>query len=177
MAKEKVISSQMIFSGKILKLHVDTVSSTGGVKKTREIIDHSEAMVAVPVDAKGYILLVEQYRLPTRKALLELPAGGIEPGEDVEEAVRRELQEEIGYSPKTVMRMTGFYSAPGYSNEFLHLYLATDLVPARLTAEDTDEIKVIPTAVDKIPELITSGKICDAKTIAGLLFYLKFCKP
>lgn len=176
MAKEKVISSQMIFSGQILKLHVDTVSSPDGVIKTREIIDHSEATVAIPVDAKGNILLVEQYRLPTGKALLELPAGGIEPGEDIEAAVRRELQEEIGYSPKTLMRMTGFYSAPGYSNEFLHLYLATNLVPARLTAEDTDEIEVIPTPADKIPELITSGKICDAKTIAGLLFYLKFCK-
>ena len=75
------------------------------------------------------------------------------------------------------MRMAGFYSAPGYSNEFLHLYLATDLVPARLTAEDTDEIKVIPTPVNKISELITSGKICDAKTIAGLLFYLKYFQP
>jgi len=177
MAKEKVISSQMIFSGKILKLHVDTVCAADGVKKTRELLDHSEAMVAVPVDANGNILLVEQYRLPTGKALLELPAGGIEEGEDVEAAVRRELQEEIGYSPKTVMRMTGFYSAPGYSNEFLHLYLATDLVPARLTAEDTDEIKVIPTPLSKISKLITSGKICDAKTIAGLLFYMKYCQP
>ena len=177
MKKENVVSSQMIFSGKILKLHVDTVCSSDGVKKTREIIDHSEAMVAVPVDAKGNILLVEQFRLPTGKALLELPAGGVEPGENVEAAVRRELQEEIGYSPKTVMRMTGFFSAPGYSNEFLHLYLATELVPSRLTAEDTDEIKVIPTPVEKISDLITSGKICDAKTIAGLLFYLKFCKP
>ena len=92
MAKEKVISSQMIFSGRILKLHVDTVASPGGGKKTREIIDHGEAMVAVPVDAKGNILLVEQYRLPTKKILLELPAGGVEPGEDVEAAVRRELQ-------------------------------------------------------------------------------------
>lgn len=175
MAEEKVISSQMIFSGHILKLHIDTVSGPDGCEKTREIIDHSEAMVAVPVDTKGNILLVEQFRLPARKALLELPAGSVEAGEDIEAAVRRELQEEIGYSPKTLMRMTGFYSAPGYSNEFLHLYLATDLVPARLTAEDTDEIQIIPTPVNKISELITSGKICDAKTIAGLLFYLKYC--
>ncbi len=177
MAKEKVISSQMIFSGQILKLHIDTVSGPDGVKKTREIVDHSEAIVAVPVDSKGNILLVEQFRLAAGKTLLELPAGGIETGEDVEEAVRRELQEEIGYCPKTLMRMTGFYSAPGFSNEFLHLYLAKDLVPARLTAEDTDEIKVILTPASKISELITSGNICDAKTIAGLLFYLKFCQP
>ena len=74
------------------------------------------------------------------------------------------------------MRLTAFYSAPGYSNEFLHLYLATGLVPKRLTAEDTDEIKVVPVSVDKIAGLITSERICDAKTIAGLLFYLKFCK-
>ena len=148
-----------------------------GHSKTREIIDHSEVIVAVPVDAEENVLLVEQFRLPTGKTLLELPAGGIEPGEDVEEAVRRELQEEIGFKPKTLMRMTGFYSAPGFCTEFLHLYLAKDLVPARLTAEDTEEIKVVPVPIEKISELITSEKICDGKTIAGLLFYLKYCQP
>lgn len=174
MSMEKVVSSQLIFSGKILKLHVDTVAAPDGTVKTREIIDHSEAIVAVPVDAKGNILLVEQFRLPARKTLMELPAGSIEPGEDVEAAVRRELQEEIGYFPKTLIRMTGFYSAPGFSTEFLHLYLAKELVPARLTADDTDEIKVLPVPVENISELITLEKICDGKTIAGLLFYLKY---
>ncbi len=176
MAKEKVISSRPIFSGKILNLRVDTVRDPHGHEKTREIVEHAEAVAVVVVDAKGDILLEEQYRLPAGKALLEIPAGGIEPGENPDEAVRREMQEEIGFLPKNIMRLTGFYSAPGFTTEFLHLYLATDLAPSRLTAEDTDEIKVIPTPVEKISELIVSGNICDAKTIAGLLFYLKYCK-
>lgn len=176
MRKEKVISSEPIFSGKIIKVRIDTILDADGHEKTREIVEHSEAMVAVPVDDNGNVLLVRQYRLPTGKALLELPAGGIEPGEAVEEAVCRELREEVGYLPKTVMRMTGFYSAPGFTNEFLHLYLAKDLVPAKLTAEDTDEIEVVPTPLSKISELITSEQICDAKTVAGLLFYLKYCQ-
>lgn len=175
MGKDKVISSKPIFSGKILNVRVDTIVDSRGNEKTREIVEHAEAMVAVPIDKNGDVLLVKQYRLPTGKSLLELPAGGVEPGEDIEEAVRRELQEEVGYLPKTIMKMTGFYSAPGFTNEFLHLYLAKDLVPARLTAEDTDEIEVVPTPVNKISGLITSGAICDAKTIAGLLFYLKYC--
>jgi ADP-ribose pyrophosphatase len=176
LTEEKVISSQLIYEGQIVRLHVDTVRLPGGHEATREIIDHSNCIAVVPVDTEtNNILLVEQFRLPTGKALLEIPAGGIEPGEDVETAVCRELREEIGYLPKTVERLGGFYSAPGFCNEYLHLYLATNLTPSRLHAEDTDSIKVVRVPVEQIPELISSGKICDAKSIAGLLFFLKFC--
>ena len=89
-------------------------------------------------------------------------------------AVRRELREEAGYLPKKVEKLGGFYSTPGYCTEYLYLYLATDLVPSQLHAEDTDSIKLVKVPVSEVHQLIVSGKICDAKSIAGLLIYLKY---
>ncbi len=173
MAVEKVVSSREIYSGQIVKLRVDIVRMPDGRKTTREIIEHCEAIAAIPVDDAGNILLVEQFRYAVGKTLLEVPAGGIEPGENNEDAVRRELREEIGYLPGKVTRLGGFYSAPGFCTEYLHLYLATDLTPSPLHAEDTDSIKVVRVTVDRIYDLIASGSICDAKTIAGLLFFMQ----
>ena len=106
------------------------------------------------------------------KYLLEIPAGGIEPGEEPVDCVRRELQEEIGYLPGKIEKLGGFYSIPGYGTEYLHCYLATDLKPSRLVAEDTDEIEVVKVPLNKIPQLIASGEICDANSIAALLTFL-----
>ncbi|PIU55696.1 MAG: hypothetical protein COS87_04245 [Chloroflexi bacterium CG07_land_8_20_14_0_80_45_17] len=118
------------------------------------------------------MLLVRQFRYPVGKSLLEIPAGGIEPGEKPVDCVRRELQEKIGYLPGKIERLGGFYSIPGYGTEYLHCYLATDLVPSRLVAEDTDEIEVVKVPLNQIPQLIASGEICDAKSIASLLTFL-----
>ena len=85
--------------------------------------------------------------------------------------VRREMQEETGYLPRKVERLGGFYSTPGYCSEYLHLYLATDLTPSQLYAEDTESIKLTRVPISQIPALIASGSICDAKSIAGLLIY------
>ena len=108
--------------------------------------------------------------------LREIPAGGIDPGEDPEDTVRREMREETGYLPKKVERLGGFYSAPGYCTEYLYLYLATDLTPAQLHAEDTDSITLTRVPVEQLPALIASGTICDAKSITGLLTFLEYKK-
>lgn len=177
MNEEKVLSSRLIYSGKIIRLRVDTVRLPSGREATMEIIEHSDCIAVVPVDTKtNEILLVEQFRLAAGKALLEIPAGGIEPGEDAGTAVCRELREEIGYLPQKVERLGGFYSAPGFCTEYLHLYLATDLTPSQLYAEDTEEIKIVRVSASQISGLIASGSICDAKSIAGLLFFLKYRK-
>jgi len=115
---------------------------------------------------------VRQYRKAIEKELLELPAGGIDPGEDPETAVKRELQEEIGYSPDQVELIGGFYSSPGFCSEYLYLYLAKNLRPSQLQAEDTPGIKVVRIQPDRIQGLIESGELCDSKSIAGLLYYL-----
>jgi len=176
LVQEKTLSSQLIFEGRAVKLRVDTVEMPGGRKTTREIVEHGECVAVVAVDAEGNVVLVSQFRKPVEKELLEIPAGGIEPGEDPVAAVRRELREEIGYLPGKVDRLGGFYSAPGFCTEYLYLYLATDLVPSQLYAEDTEDIRLVRVPVSQITGLITSGTICDAKSIAGLLTFLEYDK-
>jgi ADP-ribose pyrophosphatase len=138
----------------------------------REIVEHGACVAIVAVDDEGRLLLVRQPRPATEKELLEVPAGCIDPGEDAEAAVRRELAEETGFRPGKVERFGGFYSAPGFCTEYLFLYLATDLEPHRLTAEDTDEIEVVKVTPQEARKLIKNGAIEDAKSIAGLLTYL-----
>ena len=174
--EERTLSSQLIYEGRAVKLRVDTVQMASGRKTTREIVEHADCVAVVAVDADNNVLLVNQFRKPVEKELLEIPAGGIDPGEDPETTVRRELREEIGYLPKRVERLGGFYSAPGYCCEYLYLYLATDLTPSRLHAEDTESIELVRVPITQIPGLTDSGKICDAKSIAGLLSFLEYQK-
>jgi ADP-ribose pyrophosphatase len=175
-AQEKVLASKYIYEGHVINLRVDTVLTTDGRRTTREIVEHSECITVVPLDADDNVLMVNQYRSALGKKLLEIPAGGIERGEDVEAAVIREMQEETGYKPQKMVHLTGFYTSPGFTNEYLHLYLATDLVPSRLTAEDTADIEVVRVPMKQVLEMITSGKIQDSKSITGLLFLLEWRK-
>ena len=172
MAEEKIVSSKHVFRGRAVSLRVDTVELPSGRHTTRETVEHPDCIVVVPVDGEGNVLLVRQFRHPVNRTLLELPAGGIEKGETPEDAVRRELQEEIGYLPGRVESLGGFYSAPGFCTEYLYLYLATELTPSRLVASDTEEIEVVKMPLARIPDLVSNGQICDAKSVAGLLRYL-----
>ena len=174
MAEEKKLSSQPVYEGRSVSMRVDTVQLPGGRQTTREVVEHRGCVAIIAVDADNNVLLVSQFRHPVEKELLEIPAGGIDTGEEPVAAVRREMQEETGYLPGKVERLGGFYSAPGYCTEFLHLYLATDLVPSRLVAEDTESISLMRVPMAEITGLITSGTICDAKSIAGLLAFLEY---
>lgn len=169
MSEEKTLDRRQVYKGRAVNLYIDTVEKASGRRTTREIVEHSDCVAVVVMDAEGNALLVRQFRKAVEKALLEIPAGGINPGEDAEECVRRELREEIGYLPLKIEKLGGFYSAPGYCTEYLHLFLATNLVPSRLEAEDTESIEVVRVPLSRIPSLIASGEICDAKSIAGLL--------
>ncbi len=176
MAEEETLSSQEVYKGRAVKLRIDTVRKPSGRQTTREIVEHSDCVAIVAIDTHENVLLVNQFRQAVGKELLEIPAGGIEPGEDPAAAVRREMQEETGYLPKKLERLGGFYSAPGYCTEYLYLYLATDLSPSQLYAEDTENIILSRVPLSQIPGLIASGSICDAKSIAGLLTFLKYQK-
>ena len=176
MKQEKTLSSKMIFYGRAVNLRVDTIQMQDGRQTTREIIEHGNCIAVVAVDEDNNVLLVSQYREAVEKELLEIVAGGIEPGEDIATAVKREMQEETGYLPQKVESLGGYYLAPGYSTEFLYLYLATDLLPSRLAAEDTEGINIVRVPVSQIRKLLASGKICDGKSIAGLYMFLEYNK-
>jgi ADP-ribose pyrophosphatase len=176
LTEEKTLSTRIIFDGRAVKLRIDTVKTADGRETTREIVEHSDCIAVIVVDENDNVLLEKQYRKAIEKELLEIPAGGIDPGEDAAEAVRREMQEETGYLPGKVEKLGGFYSTPGYCTEYLHLYLATELTPSRLYAEDTAGISLIRVPVKDIPGLLTSGRIEDAKSIAGLHMYLEHRK-
>jgi len=170
----RTLSSRYVYNGHNIRLRVDEVVLPSGKETVREVIEHNGAVAIVAVDIEQNILLVRQFRHAAGKELLEIPAGGIDPGETPAETARREMQEETGYVPNKLERMGGFYSAPGYASEYLHLFLATELMPARLMAEDTEEIKLVKMPLNDVVELIRNGEIQDAKSIAGLLYYLKF---
>jgi ADP-ribose pyrophosphatase len=173
---EETLSSRRVFEGRAVKLRIDTVKLPSGRETTREIVEHEDCVAIVALDAADNILLVKQFRKPVEKDLLEIPAGGIDPGESPEDAVRREMREETGFLPRKVKNLSGFYSTPGFCTEYLYLYLASDLELKPLKAEDSENISLIRVPLSEIPGLISSGAICDAKSIAGLLTFLEYRK-
>ncbi len=173
MKPEKTVSSRTEFKGRAVSLRVDTIDKPSGERITREIVEHSDCIAVVVLDDKKNAVLVKQYRRAAGKMMLEIPAGCVEEGEKLEDCVRRELQEEIGYLPGKIKKLGGFYAAPGYCTEFMHIFLASNLKESRLVAEDTDEIEVVRVPLSKIPSMIEKGEICDAKSVGGLLLALK----
>ena len=129
-------------------------------------MEHNNAIAVVALDREGRLLLERQFRQAAGKELLEIPAGGIEPGEDPADAVRREMQEETGFLPQSVKLLASFYLAPGYSTEYMYLYLATGLTPSRLTAEDTDEIKLEYVRPADVPQ--PTSRTAPSKTAKAL---------
>jgi ADP-ribose pyrophosphatase len=173
---EETLSSRKVFEGRALNLRVDSVKLPNGRKTTREIVEHENCVAIVALDDADNILLVKQFRKPVEKELLEIPAGGIDPGETPEDAVRREMREETGFLPQKVGKMGGFYSSPGFCTEYLYLYLATDLVDSPLQAEDSENISLVRVPLAEILGLIASDAIVDAKSIAGLLVFREYQK-
>lgn len=166
---ETTLSTQRIYTGKVVGLRIDTVRLPDGRTSQREIVEHGGAVVLVPIDNQGRVLLVRQYRKPVEATLLELPAGGVDPGEAPEQAAVRELREETGYAPGKLEPLGGFYVAPGYTEEYLHLFLATDLRHDPLDPEHDENLQLVPTPLAEALRLIDEGAIRDAKSVAGLL--------
>jgi len=173
MNQEQTVSSKTIYHGRIINLRLDTIVTTNGSESIREIVEHGNCIAVVAIDGEDRVLLVRQFREAIGKTSLEIPAGGIESEEDSAQAMQRELREETGYQANHVRKIGGFYSSPGYSTEYLYLYMATGLKEAPLYAEDTAGIELVRVPVQQIPNLITSGEISDAKSVAGLLLVLK----
>lgn len=169
-AKElpKIIGSQKIFEGRVFSVTVDTVSE-GEVTYQREVVHHHGSAVIVPVFDDGTVSLVRQYRHPAVRYLLEAPAGTLADGERPEIGAARELQEELGLVAARLEKLSEFFVSPGFCEEKMWVYLATELTEGKQLLEDDEIIEVVRLPIADALEMITSGEIQDAKTIIGLM--------
>ena len=167
--QESVLHTETIYEGRVVNLYLETVCLPNGAEAVREVIRHGGAVAIVPLHDDGQITLVRQFRLPAGTALLEIPAGTLEPGEDPQDCAIRELQEEAGLYPGRLTRIGGIFLAPGYSSEYIHLFVATDLRLSTLHGDDDEFLEVVRMPFGEVLELIDRGEMEDAKTITAVL--------
>lgn len=173
---ERVVDSRVVHQGRYLTFRVDTVERADGSRSERDIAGHPGAVAIIAIDNEDRLLLVRQFRLPAGRVLLEIPAGTLDRQadgsiEDPDLAARRELEEETGMRAGTWEHLTDFYTAPGFTEELMHLYLATDLHPAhddRLGPDDDEFILLERRAWDDAIGLLERHEIVDAKSIVGI---------
>ena len=166
---EQQLSSRSVFEGRVLSLRVDEVRLRGGGTAVREVVDHRPAVVIVPIDESDRVLMVSQYRYAVGETLLEAPAGKVDEGEEPSETAQRELQEEVGRIAGDLRKLGEFWATPGFCNELMHAYIARDLTHSALAADEDEDITVVAVPMAEALDMIATGKIRDAKTIAALL--------
>jgi ADP-ribose pyrophosphatase len=165
----RLIKSEPVFQGKNFKLRRDTVSLPNGGGTRLDIIEHGGSVVMLPVDQHGNILFVRQYRHAAGLDLLELPAGRRDGAEPPEACAAREMREETGMAAARIERLGAFYLAPGYSTEYMYVFLATDLSPNPLPADADEFLQVEKIPAREAMDMVQRGEIQDAKTLAALL--------
>ena len=168
----KLDKSENVFNGVVFDIKVDHIIYNSGNTGVREVILHNGGAVVVPVKDDGKIILVKQYRYPFDEFLFELPAGKLEKNEDPLVCATRELTEETGYSTELITSLGKIYTSPGFCNEILYIYLAENLKAGKHNREEGEQgMEVYEFTLEEVNEMITSGKIVDAKTISGIHFY------
>ena len=173
--KMKLHRRTQIYKGKTISLREDLLERPDGSFTRWSVVEHPGAVAMIPLDGSGNVILVDQFRYAAEENLLELPAGTCEENETPIETARRELREEIGMDTREITPFGGFFTAPGFTNEYIHLFVARNLFPAPNHEPDEDEdITVRVVSLDDLESLIESGEIRDAKTIAGLIKYKFF---
>jgi ADP-ribose pyrophosphatase len=170
----KLISSRVRYKSSIFTVTEDRAVDPGGFEIRRAIVQHGGSAVMMPVDEKKRVLLVRQYRLPARAYLWELPAGRLDPGETALAAAKRELAEETGYRARTWKKLLSFFVSPGYVSEKMTIYLATGLKEGEAEPMDDERIETRWFTAKELDGAISSGKIVDAKTIAGFLAWKRY---
>jgi ADP-ribose pyrophosphatase len=168
-----LIGTRTIHEGRVIKVRVDDVEVRDGLNVRRDIVSHPGAVVMLAINAEGRILWVRQHRWAAQRELLELPAGTIEHGEAPEVCARRELAEEVGSAAASWRKLGGFYSAPGFCDEYLHAFLATDLHPEYADGDEDEDITVEPLTLEESLARVDAGEIVDAKSLATLMLYLR----
>lgn len=166
---ETILSTTTIYDGRVVHLEVRQVRLPDGQEHQREVVRHQGAVALVALDDAQRVLLVRQFRSGTQQTMLEIPAGLLEPGETPEMCAVRELREETGCQPERLEALGGVHPTPGYTTEYIHLFLATGLTEARLTGDADEFIELVQLPLTEALALIERGDITDGKTLVGLL--------
>ncbi|MEM6281600.1 MAG: NUDIX hydrolase [Chloroflexota bacterium] len=166
---EKILQSTQIFKGRIVDLSVHDVELPDGTQAKREMIKHPGAVAIVALDANNNVLLIRQFRLGADKVLVELPAGTLEPGEPAVTCAVRELREETGYRPGILDRVGGWYVAPGYTTEYIHLFIAADLTHDPIAGDADEFIEPFRVPFEQALAMVRNGEIENSTAVAGLL--------
>lgn len=172
--KARIVRSKMIYDGPVFGIRRDELIEPTGVQTVREVVTHPGSVVILPVLPDKRILLVRQYRHATRDFLWELVAGRMEPGESPKEGAARELREETGYTAKKMKVFLEFFPTPGFLEEKMYLLLAEGLIPGEAHPEDDEKIVSRAFSRLELEKMIRFGQLRDGKSIAGLLYYLRF---
>ena len=162
-------NTRTIYDGKVVRLEIRQIRLPDGTTAMREVIQHVGAVAIVALDAEQHVYLVRQYRVGADQHLYEIPAGLLEDDEAPEKSAIRELREEIGYRPGELEAMGGFYVTPGYTTEYIHLFLAQDLTPDALEQDADEFLEVHRVPLAEALTMIENQTITDSKTIIGLL--------
>jgi ADP-ribose pyrophosphatase len=165
----ELINSETLLQGRTFKVRRDTLRTPDGRETKLEIVDHGGSVVVIPIDEENNILFVRQYRHAAKADLLELPAGTRDGDEPYEECAAREVREETGMEAGTLQKLGEFYLAPGYSTEFMAVFLATGLKENPLEADEDEFLDVERIPVRKAIEMAQHGNIPDAKSLAALM--------
>jgi len=165
--EERTIRSIRPWTGRRIAVRVDEVERADGHRAIREVVEHPGAVAIVAWDGER-LATVTQWRHATGRALLEIPAGTLEPDEAAADTARRELAEECGLAAHTWVEGPRFYTAPGFCTELMHLYLATDLTDAPSAADEDELLEVGWLSLDEAEAAVEGERIVDAKTIAAL---------
>lgn len=166
--EEKTIESQSIFKGRIIEVKLDRVRLPDGKESTRELVLHAGAVAIIAIDAADSVYLVRQYRKPLERALIEIPAGTLEAGEDPLHCAQRELEEEIGMKAEHWVKLLSYYSAPGFCNEVLHIFMATGLTAGQTHLDCDEFVETVVMPLEKAYEAISQGQIVDGKSIIAI---------
>ncbi len=174
--KSQVLKSKLAYQGKVFSVYTEQVREPNGVEATRDVVRHNGSVVVLAVDettnpADPLIVIERQFRHAADQYLLELPAGRVEPGENVLAAAKRELIEETGYRAKKWTKLVRYYASPGFVGEWMEIYLATGIVAGTAEPEDDERIEVRLVPLSKLVEMCSTGQIHDGKTIVGAMIY------
>jgi ADP-ribose pyrophosphatase len=172
------ISSRRVYTGRVVSLDVDRVRFPNGTEGELEMIRHSGASAVVPLlempDGGKSVVLIRQYRYAAEGYVYEVPAGRLDEGESPDMCARRELKEETGYTAAVMIPLTTIFTTPGFTDERIHLFLATGLTSGQSKLEADEVLDTYQVPLHEALEMIRSGAICDGKTIVALLFAARF---